>query len=283
MVSKVSLNIAGNIQVDREPVEDPWNNWVMEVYGGANFYKEKTQNRFNSRWGFSADKISDDWKILIRPYFNINERNFKTDDGIITSKSHRHGFNGTFIRSINQHWSAGFFVSMLSSTFHNMQFNINASSGIQYSLYPYSEATRKAITFIYRTGIGHHNYIDQTIFLKDSEILASQSFSISARFQQPWGSFRSGITGSHHFHDYTSNRAELFAILDFRVIKGLSLNLSGNFDFINDLVSLPAGEMSLEEILLQQRRQATNYQMSGAIGLAYSFGSQFTNVVNTRF
>lgn len=284
MVDQMSVSIYGGQPVQRVAVEDPWKNWVFEIFGGANFNKEARQDRFDSRWGFSADKVSEEWKIRIRPYFNLNERNFKTtDDRVITSRSHRHGFQGNFIRSINQHWSAGLFVRMLSSTFHNMRFNVEATPGIEYSLYPYSESTRKAITFVYRLGAGQHYYIEETIFLKEEEFLANQSLDISVRFQQPWGSFRAGVSGSHYFHDFTSNRTELFARLDLRVIRGLSLNVGGTFDFINDLVALPAGDLSLEEILLQQRRQATNYQVSGSIGLAYSWGSQFTNVVNTRF
>ncbi|MGF1584528.1 MAG: hypothetical protein ACFCUM_04340 [Bacteroidales bacterium] len=283
MVSQVSLNINGDVQIDREPVSDPWNNWVFEIHGGANFYKESAQSRFDSRWGFSADKISEDWKIRIRPYFNLNERRFNTDDGIIIRRNRRHGFSGALIKSIDQHWSTGLFTNMLSSTFHNIQFNIEASPGIEFSFYPYSEANRRAITMVYTIGAGYHYYIEETLFFKTEEFLAGQSINFSASFQQPWGSFRASVRGSNHFHDFSSNRASVSSRLDLRVIKGLSLNISGSLDFINDLVALPAGELSLEDILLQQRRQATNYQMSGAIGLSYSFGSQFTNVVNTRF
>jgi hypothetical protein len=282
LVSQVSLSIS-DMQFDREPVIDPWNNWVFEVYGGANYYKESTQSRFDSRWGFSGDKISEDWKIRFRPYFNLNERKFTTDDGVITRRTRRHGFNGNIIKSINEHWSAGIFVNMLSSTFHNIQFSVEAAPGLEFSFFPYSEATRKSITMVYHIGAGHNNYIEETLFFKTEEFLARQTVNFSARFQQPWGSFRASLTGSHHFHDFTSNRVSVFSRLDLRVIKGLSLNVSGSFDFINDLVALPAGELSLEDILLQQRRQATNFQLSGAIGLAYSFGSSFTNVVNTRF
>jgi hypothetical protein len=283
MVSQVSLNISGNVQIEREPVSDPWNNWVFEIYGGANYYKESNQSRFDSRWGFSADKISEDWKIRIRPYFNLNERRFNTDDGTIIRRNRRHGFNGALIRSIDQHWSVGLFNNMLSSTFHNIEFNITGSPGIEYSFYPYTEANRRAITMVYTIGAGYHKYIEETLFFKTEEFLAGQSIDLSASFQQPWGSFRASVSGSNHFHNFSSNRASVSSRLDLRVIKGLSLNISGNFDFINDLVALPAGELSLEDILLQQRRQATSYQMAGAIGLSYSFGSQFTNVVNTRF
>ncbi len=285
MVDQISLNIkSDDLQIEREPVEDPWKNWVFEVYGGGNFNKETSQDRYSARWGFSADKVSEDWKIRIRPYFNYNERNFfDTDEGTITSKSHRHGFRGDLIKSITQHWSAGLFVRMLSSTFHNANFNTSATPGIEYSIFPYSEATRKSITFVYRLGMSNNNYIETTIFQKDKETLASHSLNLSASYRQPWGNYRASITGSHYFHDYTANRISLWTRLDLRVVKGLSLNLSGNFNLINDLISLPAGDLSTEEILLRQRRQATDYQLSGSVGLSYTFGSQFTNVVNTRF
>ncbi|MBW6500072.1 MAG: hypothetical protein K0B05_01655 [Bacteroidales bacterium] len=283
MVNQMKVTIKDGFLIDTIPITDPWKNWVFEIFGGASIDKEKKRSRFDSRWGFSADKISDDWKIRIRPYFNLNERTFVTDDGDIKSHTHRHGFQGNLIRSINQHWSVGLFVRMLSSTFHNIQFNVETSPGIEYSFFPYSESSRKSITVVYQIGAGYHNYIEETIFAKLEENLASHSLNISANFQQPWGLFRAGISGSHYFHDFKANRVELSSRLDLRIIKGLSLNLSGNFDFINDLVALPAGELSLEQILLQQSRQATSYQMSGTIGLAYTFGSKFSNVVNTRF
>jgi hypothetical protein len=46
---------------------------------------------------------------------------------------------------------------------------------------------------------------------------------------------------------------------------------------------LPRRDASLEDVLLQRRRLATSYRGSGSVGLSYSFGSMFTNVVNPRF
>ncbi|MFW6352233.1 MAG: hypothetical protein ACOC2E_07575, partial [Bacteroidota bacterium] len=283
----VSENISLMIRKERSNgnirVEDSWKNWVFEIYGGINFARESKQSRFDSRWGFYADKISDEWKIRSRPYFNINRRTFVTDEGDITRQSYRHGFDGFYIKSISQHWSAGLFVDMLSSTFHNIRFNMEAAPGIEYSLFPYSEATYKAITFVYRLGAGYHNYIEETVFFKEQENLFNHTLDLSASFQQPWGSFSASIKGSHYFHDFTANRLSLTSNLGFRIVKGLSLNVSGSFNFINDLVALPAGDLSLEDILLQQSKQATDYEAIGRIGVTYTFGSQFSNVVNTRF
>ena len=52
---------------------------------------------------------------------------------------------------------------------------------------------------------------------------------------------------------------------------------------IQDQLSLPAGNASLEEILLQQRELETDFELSGSIALSYTFGSDFANIVNTRF
>jgi len=45
----------------------------------------------------------------------------------------------------------------------------------------------------------------------------------------------------------------------------------------------PKGGASFEEILLQRRELATSYSYFASVGLSYSFGSIFSNVVNPRF
>lgn len=283
LAGKITINISDIDTVEREEVADPWKNWTFEIYGGLNLHQESKQSRFDSRWGIFADKLSEDWKIRARPYFNINSQTFVTEDIEISRNRFRHGFDGFLIRSINQHWSVGFFVDMLSSTFHNILFNIEAEPGIEYSFLPYTEANYRAITLDYRIGAGHHRYIEETIFFKMQENLYHHSLNFTARLQQPWGSFEAGISGSHYFHDFTANRISLESDLELRIIKGLSLNLWGNFEFINDLVALPAGDLPIEDVLLQQSRQATDYEVSAHIGLTYTFGSDFVNVINTRF
>jgi len=281
----ISVNINDSLMsMERQPMEDPWNNWVFELYGGANFYKESSQSKFNSRWGFYADKVSEDWKIRMRPYFNINQSTYNSEEeGDIVSDNYRHGFEGYMIRSLGQHWSAGVFLEMLASTFHNMEFNIEPTPGIEYSLFPYSEATEKAITFAYTMGAAQNYYLEETIFLKKQETLFKQALRISMDFDQPWGSLWGGIKGSHYFHDFDANRLEFYSGFSLRLVKGLSLNFQGDLDLTNDLLTIPAGDATLEELLLQERAQSTSYQIYTNVGISYRFGSEFSNVVNTRF
>jgi hypothetical protein len=67
-----------------------------------------------------------------------------------------------------------------------------------------------------------------------------------------------------------------------RIVKGLSLRFSSGFELIHDQLYLAKGDASLEELLLQQRQLATTYEFSSSVGLSYTFGSIYNNVVNTR-
>lgn len=261
---------------------DPWNNWVFELYGGGNFEKEEKVGHFSLRTGFFADRITTAWKIRIRPYFNFNNSTYLTSEGEIVNSTHRHGYSTYVIKSLNNHWSVGVFSSGLSSTYHNMDLSLDLVPAIEWSMFPYEEATRRSVTLAYRMGYGHNNYMETTIFNKNEEWVWSQSLEASARFQQPWGNVRAGLTGSHFFNDLSKNRVQIYTSLNLRIFQGLSLNLYGNYEIINDLIAIPAGNLSLEEILLARSQQATSFSMSGSVGLSYTFGSRFRAAYNPR-
>ena len=286
MSDKISLHYevdstSGKNQVSTRE-EDPWRSWVFEIYGGGYFDSEQTRNSTHIRYGFYADKVTKDWKIRARPYFNYNEDNYEVDDTLITNIRHRDGFDGYLIKSFTDHWSAGMFTQMLSSTYHNLDFQVEVSPAVEYSIFPYEEATRRAITVAYKLNYSYNDYEQKTIYGKRNEILWGHSLVVAADFRQTWGTIRAGITGSQHFHDLSSNRAELFTRMDIRIFKGFSLTLRGDLDFINDLVAIPMAEMSTEEILLEKRRRSTNYQFDGHIGFTYTFGSELSKAYNPR-
>lgn len=262
--------------------KDPWRSWIFEIYGGGYFDSEQTRNSTHIRYGFYADKVTSEWKIRARPYFNYNEDNYQVDDSVITNIRHRDGFDGYIIKSLTDHWSAGIFTDMLSSTYHNLDFQVEVSPAIEYSLFPYEEATRRAITLAYKLDYSYNDYEQKTIYRQRNETLWGHSLVLAVDFRQTWGTIRAGITGSQHFHDLSSNRAELFTRMDIRIFKGFSLTLRGDLDFINDLVAIPMAEMSTEEILLEKRRRSTNYQFDGHIGFTYTFGSELSKAYNPR-
>jgi hypothetical protein len=78
------------------------------------------------------------------------------------------------------------------------------------------------------------------------------------------------------------NRLTLNNNINLRIVRGLSLRISGSFQLIRDQINLPKGEASIEDLLLRQRQISTNYQNRISMGLSYTFGSIFNNIVNTR-
>lgn len=281
MAEKLIVSIS-DVQLTRTPDEDSWNNWIFEIYGGINFDKETSKSALELRYGLSADHITEIWRIRLRPYFNYNRINFIRNEEEFQSILHRNGFYGRAVRSINSHWSVGLFNTMNSSTYGNIDFGFSVRPAIEYSFYPYKEALRKEVTLAYSAGFEKRNYMEETVFGKLAETLPNHALEFGVRIRQPWGSLRVELEGSQFLHDLSKNRLSFESDLSWRVYKGLSVNLRSEFDIVRDQLSLPAGDISVEDILLQQRQLATNYGISVAFGVAYSFGSMYNSVVNTR-
>ena len=264
------------------PVYDPWNNWVFEIYAGGYVEEEASQGRLDVRYGVYARRVTDQWRILARPYFNHNIRRFETSDEMIRSITRRHGFDGYLIKSINDHWSAGVFCDMLSSTISNMDLRLELAPAIEYSLFPYALSSRKEITFRYQLLGGYYNYIEETLFDQEEEYLYRHAIATTMRFEQPWGSLFTVMEGSHYLHDFKKNRVEFYGRIQLRVAKGLDLDVSAGLEIIHDQLFLPKGDASLDEVLLQRKQLATTFEVNGRIGFSYTFGSIYNNVVNTR-
>lgn len=109
-----------------------------------------------------------------------------------------------------------------------------------------------------------------------------RSIRVSLRLRKPWGSFFSSLEGKHFFHDFSKNSLEFNNRASLRVLKGLNFNMTANLELVNDQLYLPKGELSIEDVLLQQASLATNFDLYLAMGVSYTFGSIFNNVVNTR-
>ena len=67
-----------------------------------------------------------------------------------------------------------------------------------------------------------------------------------------------------------------------RIFKGLAVRFSANVQLIRDQINLPVGDASLEDVLLRQRQIATDFTAGTSVGLSYTFGSAYNNIVNTR-
>lgn len=125
--------------------------------------------------------------------------------------------------------------------------------------------------------------LEETIYEKMSEKLISESLSTTMEVREQWGNSSASLVGSHFFHDLKKNRVVLRGSVSLGVFKGLFMNVRGRYERIHDQLSLPIERVMLEEMLLTRKELATEYEYSTSLGLSYTFGSVFSNVVNPRF
>jgi hypothetical protein len=126
-------------------------------------------------------------------------------------------------------------------------------------------------------------YRDTTIFNRVAETRLNEALNVSLSVKQPWGSTGIAVEVSNYLHDFRKNRVTVFGNGEFRLYKGLSLNLFGSVGLIHDQLFLAREGASEQEVLLRQRQLATSYNYFTFFGLSYTFGSKFANIVNPRF
>ncbi|GAB4402478.1 MAG: hypothetical protein OHK0039_00560 [Bacteroidia bacterium] len=279
----ISVSVAKQgLALPLQPQEDPWHNWVFSVHGSGFFRMEAQSRAFNYRAGLNANRVTEDWRFRSNAYHHYDFRAFDDGEDIIASEVRNSGMHASQVRSLGGHWSAGLFGSLRSSTFDNMRLNVGLSPAIEYSVFPYTDVNRRELTIAYRVGYSYRSYFEQTVFGKDEESLWNHALDMTMRMIQQWGSLYAGMSGMHFFHDISKYRLNMEGRLSFRLVRGLALHVSGDMDIIRDQLSLPAGDVSVEDLLLQQRQLATGYRVSGSVGLDYTFGSIYNNIVNTR-
>ena len=263
--------------------DDPWSNWTFEVYADGSADFESRQESFYTRYGIYVDRVTEEWKIQLRPFFNYSYDRFERDEGTITSTSRRDGFTSYVVRSISPHWSVGGFADVFTSTFDNVDVRYRLMPAIEYSVYPYREATRRQLTIAYRLGGSHIAYRDTTIYGETEQLLPEQTLTAGYEVTQPWGEVDVGINASQYLHDLERYSILTGGGIEVRVTQGLSVELGGEVAFIHNQLNLPKGDADLEEVLLRRRQLETNYRAELSFGLRYRFGSIYNNVVNTRF
>ena len=267
---------------DLEINDDKWKNWVFELSGSYNSDKEESRRSNRYEIQFEIDKVTEDWRIGIDLERDERNREFYSDDNVYLSNRKTTSLRGRVVRSISDHFSAGVFFGAFQNTYENIDFNRYIAPAIEYSFYPYKDVLSKEITLAYRIGTGKRNYIEKTIYGYENQTLTSQTLTLNIRFRQKWGNISSYIDGTQFLNDGTKKRFSLRSNLDIRVFEGLAVRFSGNISLIREQYSLAAGNTSVEDLLLQQRRIASDYETNFSIGLSYTFGSIYNSIINTR-
>lgn len=280
------LSISYEVPADAEAqpaTRDPWNFWVFRT-SARGFFNGESSSRFLSLGGsLTASRVTEAWKIEWRANANYSRNTFELDDSTSVISSRRsYGTEALAVRSISAHWSVGGKIEARASNFVNQDLSLELAPAIEYDVFPYSESTRRQLTLLYTVGLRHFDYEQRTLFGQERETLIRQSLTAGLSLRQPWGSTSVSVEASHYVHDLNRNRLQVFGDVNVRLLKGLSLNLFGEYAVLHDQLYLSAVGATPEDILTQRRQLETSYQYFASVGLSYTFGSIYNNVVNPR-
>ncbi|MDB4582415.1 hypothetical protein N9164_04625 [Draconibacterium sp.] len=265
-----------------QEIKDPWNHWVIRLGLGTEFEGEQSQKEYSLRNSIEADRVTDILKFRSEISYDFNKEIFTDDDEIIESKREEAEVNARLVFSLTPKWSAGVSGEISASSYLNLNVASSFGPAVEYNIFPWDISDRKEFTIAYHVKANYFKYNELTIYEKLKEWRASESLELTFSLNQPWGEVDLSMEASHYFYDFSKNRLSFESDVSVHVVKGLSVFMQIETDFIHDQLYLPAGETTREEILLKQKKLATNFEYDFELGFRYTFGSVYNNIINRR-
>jgi hypothetical protein len=276
------------VDTNRKPtalnVKDKWRGWVFTCGGFGNFNGQQLTGTTNINGVLQATKVTADWKVSMGANIGYNYGYYTiTTDSTIRSVSRSSSFNGLYVKSINEHFSWGLNGTFNSSTFNNINTQEKFEPGIEYSIFPYSQATHKTLRLLYYLYVENTQYEDTTIYGKVHTLYLGQELLASINYKEPWGSLFMSLDGTNYFYDWSKNNLTFSTGFSLNLFEGFTLALGGYASLVNNEIFLPAAGATEAQILLNTKALPTPYQYYVFVGVKYSFGSIYNNIVNPRF
>ena len=262
--------------------KDPWNKWVFNIGANGNLSGEETSEFTNYSFDFSAKQVTEMNKFYIRWSYTNAKSKFTFGETTINSINRLSSLNIGNTFSIAKHWSIGGFLQVGSSDYANLSLYTSFKPAIEYSIFPYEEASKKQITVSYLIGGINNVYNEKTIFNKEEEFLWEHSIKITGNLRQKWGSSYGLVSYSSYLRDKELHALQFLVRSNFRVFQGLSFNITTTYSITNNQINLASGNLTLDELLLKQQQVKSGYVFSVGVGFSYSFGSIYNDIVNPR-
>jgi uncharacterized protein DUF481 len=272
---------------------DPWRAWVFEIGLDGGIDGEANYKSRNLSGSFEARRVTNQWKFEFLFEYEyeddrVTDQEFDSLGVVIAEETHRnlqrnHVAEHLLVKSISSHASAGLLGTLRSSRFRNLRRAVEAGPAAEYNLFPYSQSTRRELVLRYAIGYAHNEYVSLTIFDKMRETLPLHVVTLNYRTQAPWGSMNFRTEHRNYLTDATKRNTNVNGSLNVRLFRGLELGVNGSYSWIRDQIALRKGSSDQVDVLLRRRELLTGYDYDVGIGLSYTFGSIFNNVVNPRF
>ncbi len=262
---------------------DKWNYWIFTLQANPDISVDASGTGIAGDGLISASRVTDDWKLRFTGDAIVDYNSFKTDTITFKSTELIKLFNTLVVKSVNDHWSTGAEAGYYSSTFSNITTQFQISAGMEYDVFPYNQSVNHLFTFRYRLQPLYTFYIDTTVYNKTQEILFNHIFDATYTRVERWGNLILDFTAKEYLNHPDQFRFDVVGAVDVRIAQGLFLNLLGNYSYIKNQRDVSTVGLSAQEIVLQHRELQTNFSYGLSVGISYTFGAIYNNIVNPRY
>ena len=264
-------------------LNDPWDFWVyrLRLNGGGN--AESRSSAYEVNANVNASRVTEVWKVSFNAGQQYRDSRFTLSDG-----SERRFFlrsadaSARMIRSVSDHWSVGTRAGTAFSEFSNTQASGSLDISAEFNHYPWAQATSRQLVALVAVGGRYNDYYATTIYGRNAELLPVARAVIAGESRQVWGTVDAQARYTRYLHDSKTYSVSFTGRTNFRLSRGLSLELRGDAAKVNDQLYLPRGDATDDQVLTRQRALATAYRLSGSVGLSFTFGSIYNTIVNPR-
>jgi len=264
-------------------VVDPWNFWVYRARLNGSLSAESRSSSYQLNPSVDVSRVTEAWKFTAGAQSEYRSNSFKLSNGsernfILRSVD----ANSRIVRSVSDHWSIGTRIAGGLSEFRNQDLYGAADISAEYNVFPWREATSRQLIALVAVGARHYDYGEETVFgrLEETRPIARAIVAGESRLQ--WGTLDGSLRYFRFLHNNQAYNLSFNGRANFRISRGLSLELRGEAAKVNDQLYLPRGDATDDEVLTRQRALATSYRYSGSVGLSFTFGSIYNTIVNPR-
>lgn len=282
LADKININYEGKSNDSMAGEKDPWNYWIFRasVYGYISGQQKSNYKYLNGSLG--ADRITEKWKTSFGSNLSYRKNKYELEDNSsIVNSTISYNHKGLLIKSLGDYWGIGTAITMQRSVFYNLRPSYRAILAVERNLFPYKESSQHVLALTYFTGFTKLNYEEETIFDKLHETRFTQGIRIGFDSKREWGNADFGVQFSH-VGKVNNMRATIGGDISWRITKGFSFDPRGRVRFIRDQIYLSKRGLSEQDVILGRHAQRTNLDYFISMGLTFTFGSKYSNVVNKR-
>ena len=272
---------------------DKWNNWTFNTAFRGYFNGQKSYSINDLNLDISAERITEQNKIVLSGHLNNNTSIYydydsdTTVDGTINeidykSQQSQNRFTIKYIRSIKEHIGVGIKIKYYSNTFNNIEMSLSTSPGIEYNYYPYSQATYNRLSILYNITPMYNKYLDTTIYFHKTETLFQHRIACQIHWMKSWGTISSNIFYRNYFHDFSKYEYGVNGNISLNLINNFSIELFGGGNINHAQIMLPNDGATSEEVLLRIQELKSNFEYFLGVSFSYTFGSSKIPYYNPR-